>query len=149
MFHSQISYATILWGGSSQSVRIFRLQKKAVRLIDNVGWRDHCQPIFKKLGIMPVPSLYMYSTLVEIHKNKNTFAANSDFHNYDTRSASQLRQPRFRLTKSIKNSLNLQLFNHIPDDIRSLNFDRFKLKMKRHFLNYCFYSEDEFLNTKF
>ena len=59
LFHSQISYATILWGGSSQSVRIFRLQKKAVRLIDNVGWRDHCQPIFKKLGIMPVPSLYM------------------------------------------------------------------------------------------
>lgn len=149
LFHSHINYAILLWGGSSHAIKIFRLQKRAVRLIDNAGWRDHCQPIFKKLGIMPVPCLFMYITLLEIHKNIGSFSTNSDFHNYDTRAATQLRQTRFRLTKSIKNTLNLQLYNHIPNDLKSLNFNSFKYKMKRHFLKHCFYSVDEFFSTQF
>lgn len=150
LFQSRISYAVILWGNSCHALKIFRLQKRAIRVLAGINDnRVHCKMLFKKFGIMPLPSLYIYASLVEIHKNINSFNTNSDHHNYSTRSANLIRTPRFRLKKSECNSLNIKLYNRLPPNMKLLNFNQFKYVIKKIILEHCFYSVDDFMETSF
>ena len=60
-FHSLLSYGIILGGNSSYSLHIFRLQKKAVRVIMGLGPRNSCRKPFKHLRILPLQSQYIFS----------------------------------------------------------------------------------------
>lgn len=97
---------------------------------------------------MPLPCLYIYFTLLEIHKHSSKFKTQSDIHNHRTRSANLLRNTKFKLKKSENNSLNLNLYNKIPISIKQLNFNKFKMAIKNILLLHCFYSVDDFLSTK-
>jgi hypothetical protein len=55
-FHSLITYGIIFWGNSSYSSHIFRLQKRAVRIITESRPRDSCRELFKHLRILPLQS---------------------------------------------------------------------------------------------
>uniref|UniRef100_V5G2A3 Putative RNA-directed DNA polymerase from transposon BS n=1 Tax=Anoplophora glabripennis TaxID=217634 RepID=V5G2A3_ANOGL len=112
-FHSRLCYAVILWGNSSQSNKIFSLQKKAIRVLAGLSGREHCQPHFINFGILPLPCLYIYYTLTEIHKNINSFCLQSDIHIYNTRNSNAIRTDRFRLTRSQSNSLKVGLYNKL------------------------------------
>lgn len=147
LFHSSIIYGVILWGNSPSSIRIFRMQKKAIRILANKNRREHCRPFFVNYGIMPLPSIFIYCVLLEIHKNINTFSVASNIHEHNTRSSNLLRNERFRLTTSQQNSLNLNLYNILPAHIKSLSFYSFKVSIKKYMLKNCFYSENEFLET--
>ena len=149
LFHSHLTYAIILWGNSSHSIKIFRLQKKVIRLLANADRLEPCQPLFRSLCIMPLPSLYIYSCLLEIHSNKDSFDTYSDFHDYNTRASNLLKPQRLRLTRSVKNSLNLNLFNTLPPHVKQLNYNKFKNTIKQFILRHCFYSVDEYLNTAY
>lgn len=149
LFHTHLNYGVILWGASSHALKIFRQQKIAIRILANAQFRDHCRPFFHKFKIMTLPSLYIYSVLLEIHKNKNKYSTQSEIHDYNTRSAHMLRIPRLRLCKSSKNSLNLKLYNKMPENIKSLNTLCFKKEVKKFLSEHCFYSIDEYFNTPF
>ena len=56
-----------------------------------------------------------------------------------------LRSPKLRLNVSSKNSPNLELYNILRTSIKLLNYNYFKLKIKRVLLQHCFYSTDEFM----
>lgn len=147
LFHSHLTYGVILWGNSSQSIKIFRLQKYAVRILAGAGLRDHCKPLFIKFRIMPLPSAYIYYQVLEIHKNKPLFCTHADIHNYNTRSADTIVPDRFRLTKSQNNSLNINLYNILPANIKNSNVFQFKHRVKNYILTQCFYSINEYLNA--
>lgn len=147
LIQSHITYGVVLWGNSTHYYKIFILQKRAIRIIAGANYQDHCKPLFLKFGIMPLPCLYVYYSVLEIHKHKNTFSTHSDCHSYETRSSNLLKVPRYRLTKSARNSLDLRLYNIIPDNIRKLDYNRFKAIMKSHLLKYCFYSVGEYMNN--
>jgi hypothetical protein len=61
LFHSVMSYGLIFWGNSTHGKCVFKLQKRAVRLIMGAGNRDSCRKIFKLLKILPLSSQYIYS----------------------------------------------------------------------------------------
>ena len=42
-------------------------QKEAIRVINNAGYRDHTQPLFKKNKILPLDSMIKYSNLRFMH----------------------------------------------------------------------------------
>lgn len=149
LFHSKLCYAVVLWGNSNHAIKSFRQQKKAIRIILNVNYREPCQPLFIKLGIMPLPSLFIYYSLIGIHKDVSNFSTHSDYHDYNTRTGGLLKNPRYRLTLSTKNSPNLKLYNHLPEQIKQLNLLSFKHKVKQFILQYCFYSNDEYLQTPY
>jgi hypothetical protein len=48
-FHSCLMYGIILWGGDNESKTIFKLQKKALRIISDVSNRTSCRQIFKRV----------------------------------------------------------------------------------------------------
>lgn len=96
----------------------------------NAKTKDPCKKLFIQLGIMSLPSLYIYHTLIEIHKNKPSYTIQSDVHKHNTRHASDFRIPRFRLNKTRNNCLDLQLYNCLPQRLRDLNKNCFKFEIK-------------------
>jgi len=61
------------------SVKVFKIQKRIIRIITNSNRYDICRPLFKQLGILPLPSQYIFSILLFVVKNKNLFQLNSQF----------------------------------------------------------------------
>ena len=53
---SHINYCLSLWGHSSN--RIFKLQKKALRIITLSKYNSHTEPLFKSLNLLKVKDLY-------------------------------------------------------------------------------------------
>lgn len=58
-FHSVLNYGIIFWGNSPNSHLIFKLQKRAIRIMMKVQKRTSCKEYFKKLEILPLPCLYI------------------------------------------------------------------------------------------
>ena len=54
-FHSILSYGIIFWGNSTGN-EIFKLQKRAIRIMTNSSNRTSCCGLFKELGILPLCS---------------------------------------------------------------------------------------------
>jgi len=68
--HSIISYEIALWGNSSHSEEILKVQKRIIRIIMNLSMYTSCRQPFKELNILPVPSQYTLSVLLFLTKIK-------------------------------------------------------------------------------
>jgi hypothetical protein len=68
-FHVLLKYGVTPWGGDSESIRIFRLQKKVVRIIGKVGRHISCRNLFKDLNILPLPCLYICEVVYRVKSN--------------------------------------------------------------------------------
>jgi len=93
-----MSYGIIFWGNLSYSTMIFKMQKKAIRIIEGCGNRVSCINLFKKLQILPLASQCMLSLLKFVVQNKNLFMTNNENHNLDTRQRNNLYLPQANLT---------------------------------------------------
>lgn len=149
LFHSKLLYGITLWGNSCHAQRVFRVQKRVIRTMLGLGYRDSCRPHFMNLCIMPLPCVFIYASLINIHDNKSTLLTHSDVHSYPTRNANCLRTNRFRLNKSKNNSLDLHLYNHLSIGLKKMDSRSFKHNIKSILTENCFYSREEFLSFQF
>jgi hypothetical protein len=92
-FHSIMTYGLILGGNSHCSNTIFRLQKRIIRINVGLRSRDSCREHFKKLNILPLQSQYILLLLIFVIGNRSYYKENSDIHNTNTRTKSNLHQP--------------------------------------------------------
>jgi len=83
-FHSIMSYGVIFWGHSSLGIKVFRLQKRIIRIMTGSRNRDSCSKLFTSMEILPLPSLYIFLLLRFVMKNKDLFTTNNKFHNLCT-----------------------------------------------------------------
>ena len=83
--HSIASYGTILGGNSSNSKKIFTLQKRIIRNMVDALPRTSCRRLFKKSDILTVPSQYIYTLMSFFIGNQKTFQTNSSVHSINTR----------------------------------------------------------------
>jgi len=63
LFHAVMTYGIIFLGNSSHSFQVFRLQKKAIRIIMGYGNRESCRNLFKDLKVLLLMSQYILSLL--------------------------------------------------------------------------------------
>jgi hypothetical protein len=65
MVHCHLVYGNHIWGCANESIisDLYRKQKAAVRIISYSGYRAHTEPIFKRLNILPLPSLIEFFKL--------------------------------------------------------------------------------------
>ena len=84
LFHS-MSYGILFWGNSPHSPIIFKMEKRVLRILVGVGYRDSCRELFKEQKILTLTSQYIFSLLLFVIQNKAHFASNSSFHNINTR----------------------------------------------------------------
>jgi hypothetical protein len=60
---------------------------------------DLCKKLFTKLEILPLPSLYIFSLLRFVIKNKELFITNEETRSYGTRQCTDLHYPSVKLKK--------------------------------------------------
>jgi len=97
-FHSFITYGIILWSNSSNSGRIFTLQKQIIRIMADAQPRTSCRSLFKQLENLPAPCQYICSLINFIFINQEIFQTNSSIHNINTRNKHHLHGPNANLS---------------------------------------------------
>lgn len=75
LMHSHLIYAIHLWSICSNNMvnALFKLQKKAIRIIHNLPYNSHTESYFKSSKILPLPSLIEFFKLQFMHKYTQGF----------------------------------------------------------------------------
>lgn len=146
--HSKMIYGILLWGNSPANQTIFILQKKALRIMFNLNFNEHCRETFIQQQILTFPCCCIFENLVYVKKWYHDYKEINNVHTYNTRNNNKLLLPKIRLKKSelSSNFIGIQLFNKLPENIKTLNVKQFKLSVKRLLLNNAFYSINEYMS---
>ena len=149
LFQGTFSYAILTWGHTSYLNRIFGLQRRVVRVISGLSYRDNVKHKFIVLGLLTVPAFYIYVCLVYVKQNINNFDVQHNSHGHDTRFKNNLTLKYLRLEKS-RNGANYYgptFYNKLPIQISSLPFQQFSCRIKKLLTNGAFYDFEEFLSA--
>jgi hypothetical protein len=148
-YNSLVNYGIIFWGNTADSKKVFVLQKKIIRIIMGVGPTYSCRGLFKHLGILPIPSVYLYSLMMFVVNNLDKFQLNSSVHGVNTRNRERLHRPLSHLSayQSGVYYSCIRLFNRLPINIFILKHNKnlFKRALRRYLLEHNFYSVNEFI----
>jgi hypothetical protein len=152
LINSHLIYALPAYGCADTSVLkpLIQIQKKAVRIISGSKWNAHCEPLFKRQGVLRFVDMIRYSQLEFMynweHKRLpisfiDTWRRKNDImspENYSLRNALDLHTDTSRLTFSQKlpiysfpviwNTLEVELRQMWPPSL-------FKKQLKSHFLD--------------
>jgi hypothetical protein len=145
-----MSYGVIFWGNSTDSIRVFIVQKKIIKVMAGVKRRVSCRELFKNLiHYTPLASEFLLSLLSFGVDNMEKFQTNSDIHNINTRHKYDLHQLSANLTSYQKGAYHagIKLFNWFSDSIKSFNHDInvFKLALKDYLLSHSYSVEESTL----
>ena len=127
LIQPHLYYGILAWGFNNS--RIFKLQKRAVRIISKGKYNAHTDPIFKKLFLLKVQDIFTLQCAKFYYKftqNKlpvyfnNFFVRNSEIHSHNTRNRDRLHLFPFRnsTTKNCICTHISNLINNIPQTVR-------------------------------
>jgi hypothetical protein len=98
-FHSVMTYGLIYWGNSSYAEKVFKMQKRVIRLIKGCGYRESCRDHFKEMNILPLKSQYIYSLMTFVTKNHDKFVINKNYYEVNARQNVNLHMYQVNLAK--------------------------------------------------
>ena len=144
-----INYCIMAWG--YQSNRLFKLQKRAIRIVANSKYNTHTEPLFKLYRILKLADVLTLQTMKVYHKFRNNelpvymqnwpLVTNNEIHRYNTRTATDLHTFKYRHTfakKSLRHYL-VQTIDNTPDNVYSKfgthSLNGFSNYVKLHFIN--------------
>ena len=148
LIYPHLQYGISFWGAVDKSnfEKIFRVQKKCVRLISRAGRYEHSEPLFKLSKILRLEEVKKLEMCKFIFNDLNfghrfNFLNRNSTHSYNTRFSSHLDLPRPR-TSSFKASIfysGLKFFNDLPAHLKqALSKSSFKINFKLLILDtYC------------
>jgi hypothetical protein len=86
IFQSLLKFGILFLGGTGgeTNTRIFRIQKRVVRLMVGVSSKTSCRQLFKEMDILTLASLYILEVTCFIRKHCQYLELNSHVHNYNT-----------------------------------------------------------------
>jgi hypothetical protein len=125
-FHSLMKYQIIFWGNSSESKKVFTLQKKTVTLMTSVKSCISCRDLFKRLEIFTLPCENIFSPQI----TNNIFRPLQTYTVLTTRHKHYLHKPNANLSCSQKSAhyAGSKIFNNLPSDFKSLMMRKHNLK---------------------
>lgn len=134
---SHLSYGITLWGSEEGNATIlldlFRKQKRAVRMINNI-WdkRSSCRGLFKKDRILTLASIYIYSLAVYA-KRHLTLETCESVHEYNTRNKKNLHTKVFK--KGNVRGHYVSVYNKLPAHLKETqSVKSFKRKLKNYLI---------------
>jgi hypothetical protein len=129
-FHSVIQDGIFFWGNSSNSGKIFTLQKKIARIMAGTQPRTSCRSLVKQLEILLVPCQYILTLMNCIINNQEFLQADLSMHNINTRNKPHLHRPNANLScfQKCKFSAGIKIFNTLPPSVTILENDKAKFK---------------------
>ena len=149
--HSHLNYGITLWGNHTSAISLFKLQKRALRLIYGVSSTTHCKPFFIQSGILTLPCMFVLACLLYVKSNVNNFTTCNTLHKYPTRHNTDLYLNKCNFTLTQKSFLNqsLKFYNFLPVDVRNFSPKLFKRKVAGILRTNPLYNIDEFYEIKF
>jgi hypothetical protein len=115
-----------------------------------LSYRSSCKFWFKKLDILTVPCLYIFSLAMFVINNPCYFQTNTSLHGIDTRQKSKLRKPLYKLSSIQKGIIcaAINVYNKLPFCITQFqrNEVQFRNALKKYLLMHTFYTVEEFLS---
>lgn len=147
LIESQLRYGICFWGSCSLSLfnMLFVLQKRAIRYVFKIGFRDSCRPLFLRHKILTLPGLFLLETSCLIHKKykESIFGVSTVY----TRQTHTVNLP-IPYTTQAKHSIIYQskkIFNHLPLHLRqTVSGERFRRDLKMLLVSRAYYSIEEF-----
>ena len=150
MIYSQLNYCITTWGNACPTTLepLFKLQKRAVRIISFSKNRESSSPLFRKLEILKLKDILFLQTAIFMHKISNVnlppsqiqcYVPASSVHRYETRYS---QQNNYFLTHS--NTLSGRkclrmtgpvVWSQIPNDLKSLSLGAFKKRIKTYLIS--------------
>jgi len=120
-FHSVLKYGVMFWGSSAICGDIFKVQKRAIRIITNKCRRESCRLLFNQLIILTLFSQYIVSVLVFMTRNMTLFTFNREIHSINTRNSLDLHLQSINLLVVQKGVLysGCKIFNSLPVYIKT------------------------------
>jgi hypothetical protein len=148
LFQSVLTYGLILWGNSSSINNFLLLQKKAIRILTNSGFRDHCKPLFIQEHVLTVINLYIFHCMLHVKKHISSYTLNLHVHSYNTRTRNAINRPFTRLSKVLDSyeHVGVKLFNRLPARAQDVSYKHFKHVLYDWLANRPFYNIDEFFS---
>ena len=150
MIKSIMSYGSTVWGSClNESIeKVFKMQKRAARVILDADMKERSSVIFKKLNWLPIRDEIAIRKYCLIYKRINSavpdyindiLKRNADLHTRLTRNASiNLVCPKFKRETEGGRTFQVtsaKLWNSIPVDIKKRNsYSSFNLAIRKYFL---------------
>lgn len=146
-----LCYGVAIWGAqSTRTSHIFRLQKKAIRLMFGMGRSQTCRGVFSSHNLLTFPSIYILECLTFFVKNKRFFPAVNTLR-YNFRNSNSLIIPKHNTTSYERHTFYsaIKLFNSLPPQFKSEpDVGRFRRGLRSFLVTKEFYSVHEFLTHK-
>ncbi len=153
LFHSHLIYSLPIWSCTSMGTLnpLFKMQKNAIRIVNNSPYNAHTEPLFKSCEILPFPDLIDFSKLQFFHRFMSNHLPNSFVNTWDFNFN---RNPDLNLQLRNRNNINIPfarlaatemfpktsyptLWQKFPDqNIKNIRKPgEFDEKLKQYFLN--------------
>lgn len=149
LFESHLRYGIEVWGGAGKGnlEKVLVKQKRAIRCLGDLNYRDSCRETFKELNILTAISIYIRQVI--LHTIKTEQPRHRDLHHHNTRNADNFSLPQHHLAlfaqkPSYKGAI---YFNHLPEHLKNEHPKHFKRQLTTWLLDRPFYTESEFLNS--
>jgi hypothetical protein len=149
-YHSLVKYGIIFWGNTSDSHKVFVIQKRLIRIMMGVDSTHTCRDLFRKLEILPLPCVYLFSLMTFVAGNLDKFQTNYAVYTTGTRRNDHLHLPFARLSSYQRGVYysGIKLFNTLPLYITVLKNDKkqFRQALRSYLQSNVFYSVNEFVD---
>ena len=118
-----LKYGLLLWGTANVGYmnKVYRLQKRALRIITNSAYLCPTKPLFKKFNMLNIFDMYTNELAIFMYKYKNgmlppsfngIFITHLETHKYNTRNKSDFQLP-MQKGKNIF-TLGPKIWNNLP-----------------------------------
>jgi len=138
-----LNYGILLWGNANNEClnKLFRLQKRALRIVSNSHYLCPTKPIFEKYGVLNIFDMYKKEMAIFMFKYNNnllpssfngTFTKHQDNHSYNTRNKYDFQLP---VQKGLKTAFSTgpKIWNDLPNHLKTaLTLKQFKTRLSSH-----------------
>ena len=131
--------------GGKLSIRIFRIQKRVIRLLAGISSRTSCRQLFKEPNILTVASLYISEKTCFIQKYCQSLEQNTQVHQHNTRRKLDLhvKMQNTEVYKMSVMNMGTKVHNNLPRFLKEIDdYRAFRRKLKKFILLQSFYSEE-------
>ena len=134
-----INYGILLWGGSCKEYlnKLFRLQKRALRIISNSSYLTASKPLFEKFNALNTFNIYKKEVAIFMYKYKhnmlpqsfnNIFTILKDVHGHNTRNKTNYRIDVHKINGLLYTGP--KIWNSLPNEVKLVeSFGVFKRKV--------------------
>ena len=152
LFESHVRYAIVAWGASSISntEKVLRLQKRAIRCLGELQYKDSCRATFSQLKILTVINLYVKEVILYVLTTN--YPKLGDWHKYNTRNGSKykLESHRLNMFSNKPSYKGAKFYNLLPENLKKsdMTMKKFKSELTIWLQNNPFYTIKEFIDWK-